>query len=120
MSVCVGLHQPDMVYEHHTLCVCVCVCLLSCIQLCATPRTVTHQAPLSMGFPRQQHWSGLPFPLSGDLPDSGIEPRSPAMAGGFLTTEPDPGSFTLAERTFEMGSWLSRASHVTLSEECPV
>ena len=73
-----------------------------------------------MGFPRQEHWSGLPFPLPGDLPDSGIEPGSPALAGGFLTTEPDPGSFSLAERTFETGPWLSRASHVTLSKECPV
>ena len=48
------------------------------------------QAPLSMGFPRQEHWSGLPFPSRGDPPDSGIEPRSPALAGRFLTTEP-PG-----------------------------
>ena len=60
------------------------------------------------------------MPLPGDLPDAGIEPGSPAWAGGFLTTEPDPGSFSLTERTFETGPWLSRASHVTLSEECPV
>ena len=44
----------------------------------ATPRTIAHQAPLSMGFPRQEHWSGLPFPSPGDLPDPGIEPVSPA------------------------------------------
>ena len=42
------------------------------------PRTVAHQAPLSMGFPRQGYWSGLPFPSPGDLPDPGIEPVSPA------------------------------------------
>ena len=48
------------------------------------------QASLSMGFPRQEYWSGLPCPLPGDLPDPGIEPPSPAMVGGFFTTEP-PG-----------------------------
>ena len=45
---------------------------------------------MSMGFPKQEYWSGLPFPSPGDLPDPGIEPRSPAWAGGFFTTEP-PG-----------------------------
>ena len=43
-----------------------------------------------MGFPRQEYWSGLPFPAPGDLPDPGIEPVSPALAGGLFTTEP-PG-----------------------------
>ena len=52
-----------------------------------TPRTVVHQAFLSMGFLRQEYWSGWPFPFPGDLPDSGIKPRSPALAGGFFTTE---------------------------------
>ena len=52
--------------------------------------TEASQPPLSMGFLRQEYWSGLPFPLSGDLPDPGIEPSSPALAGGFFTTEP-PG-----------------------------
>ena len=48
------------------------------------------QAPLSLGFSRQEYWSGLPFPPPGDLPDSGIESTSPAscILGGFLTTEP--------------------------------
>ena len=58
-----------------------------------TPWTVAHQAPLSMEFSRQEYWSGLPFPPRGDLPDPGIEavlPVSPALAGGFFTTEP-PG-----------------------------
>ena len=45
----------------------------------ATPQTVAYQAPLSMGFSRQEYWSGLPFPAPGDLPDPGIEPRSPAL-----------------------------------------
>ena len=53
-----------------------------------TPRTVADQAPLSLGFARQEYWSGLPFPSPGDLPfDPGIKPASPAFAGGFLPTE---------------------------------
>ena len=56
----------------------------------ATPWTVACQAPLSMEFSRQEYWSGLPFPPPGDLPDLGIELVSPALAGGFFTTEP-PG-----------------------------
>ena len=51
--------------------------LLSCVWLFATPRTVAYQASLSMGFSRQKYWSGLLFPSPGDLPDPGIEPRSP-------------------------------------------
>ena len=53
----------------------------------ATPRTVAHQAPLSMGFLKQEYWSGLPFSFPGDLPDLRIEPASPALAGRFFTTE---------------------------------
>ena len=53
----------------------------------ATPWTVAHQASLSIGFPRQECWSGLPFPSPGDLPDSGIELTSPALTGRFSTTE---------------------------------
>ena len=55
-----------------------------------TPWTITHQAPLSVGFPRQEYWSGLSFPPPGDLPKPGIQPVSPELAGGFFTTEP-PG-----------------------------
>ena len=68
-----------------------CVHSLSRVQLFATPWTVAHQAPLCMGFSRQEHWSGLPFLSPGDLPDPGIErrsPVSPALADGFFTTEP--------------------------------
>ena len=71
------------------VCVCVCVCMLSRVQLFATPWTLAHQAPLSMGFSRQEHWSGSPFPSPGDLPDPGIEPASLAslaLEGGFFTT----------------------------------
>ena len=56
-----------------------------------TPCTVARQAPLSMGFPWQKYWSGLPFPPPGDLPDPGIEPTSPVFfvfTGGFFTTMP--------------------------------
>ena len=60
------------------------MCVLSCVWLIATPWTVAHEAPLSMGFPRQDYWSRLPFPTTGDLPDPGIEPASPALAGGFF------------------------------------
>ena len=55
-----------------------------------TPWTIAYQAPLSMGFHRQEYWSGLLFPSPGDLPNTGTELPSPALAGGFFTTEP-PG-----------------------------
>ena len=61
---------------------------LSRVQLFATPWTVAYQAPPSMGFSRQEYWSGLPFPSPGDLPDPGIEPRSPALEADALTSEP--------------------------------
>ena len=81
--------------QHRTqgerMCCCWCGGLaLSCLTF-VTPWSVAHQAPLSMRFPRQEYWSGLPFPSPGDLPDPGIEPRSLALqvisciAGGFFT-----------------------------------
>ena len=57
----------------------------SCIQLFVTPWTVALQAPLSMGFSRPEYWSGLPCPPPGDLPDPGIKPGSPVLAGRFFT-----------------------------------
>ena len=63
---------------------------LSRVRLFATPLTVAHRAPLSMGFSRQEHWSGLPFPSPGDLPDPGIELASPALQADALPSEP-PG-----------------------------
>ena len=65
-----------------------CVCLV--VSSSATPWTVAFQASLSMGFSRLEHWSGLPFPSSGDLPDPGIKPSSPALQVGSLLSEP-PG-----------------------------
>ena len=60
---------------------------LSRVRLFATPWSVAYQAPLSMGFSRQEYWSGLPFPSPGDLPDPGIEPGSPALQADTLTSE---------------------------------
>ena len=64
--------------------------LLSRVPLFATPWTVAYQAPPSMGFSRQEYWSGLPFPSPGDLPDPGIKPRSPTFQADALPAEP-PG-----------------------------
>ena len=64
--------------------------LLSHVRLFATPWTVTYQASPSIGFSRQEYWSGLPFPSPGDLPDPGIKPRSPTLEADALTSEP-PG-----------------------------
>ena len=63
---------------------------LSHVQLFATLWTVAYQAFPSMGFSRQEYWSGLPFPSPGDLPNPGIKPRSPALEADALTSEP-PG-----------------------------
>ena len=70
------------------MCVSVHVCVLSRFRLFVTLWTVAHPASLTMGFPRQEYWSGLPFSSSEDLPDPGIERASPKLAGGFFTTEP--------------------------------
>ena len=72
-----GVIIPSLLFSHS-------------VWLYAIPWTVAHQAPLSMGFLMQEHWSGLPFPSTGDLPNPGIKPMSPALAGGSLTAEP-PG-----------------------------
>ena len=63
---------------------------LSRVRLFVTPWTVDYQASLSMGLSRQEYWSRLPFPSPGDLPDPGLEPRSPALEADTLTSEP-PG-----------------------------
>ena len=55
--------------------------LLSCVQLFATPWTVAHQAPLSMGFSRQEYWSGLPLPSPGDIPDTRDRTQVSCIAG---------------------------------------
>ena len=63
---------------------------LSHVQLSATLRTVAYQAPPSLGFYRQEYWSGFPFPAPGDLPNPGIEPGSAALQSEALSSEP-PG-----------------------------
>ena len=70
-----------------------CYCLVTklCLTLFATPWTTTHQAPLFMGFPKQEYWNGLPFPFPGDIPDSGVKPRSLALPADSLPSEP-PGN----------------------------
>ena len=84
------------------------VCSLrSCVRLCATLRTAARQAPLSTELSRQEHWSGLPRPPPGDLPDSGTEPTSqvsPALAGGLLTTKP-PGKPQLHYTPLNIDIW---------------
>ena len=62
--------------------------MCACTQLCPTLWTVAHQAPLSMGFPRQEYWSGVPFSSPEDLPDPGNESESPALQADSLLTEP--------------------------------
>ena len=70
---------------------CVSVCVLSGIQLFVTPKTVAPSTPLSMGFLRQEYWSGLPFSLPGGLPNLRIKPESPASPAGRFFTSVPPG-----------------------------
>ena len=67
--------------------------LLSHVQLFVTPWTIAHHVPLSMGFSRQEYWSGLPFLSPGDLPDPGIEPGSPALQTDSLLYELQGSSY---------------------------
>ena len=65
-------------------------CVSSVMSDSGTPWTIAYQAPLSMGFSRQEYWSGLPCPPPGDLPNPGtgpVSPESPALTGGFFTME---------------------------------
>ena len=85
------------------------LCMLSRysrVCLFATPWTLARQAPLLMGFSRQEYWSGLPCPPPGDLPDPGIEPASltsPALAGGFFTTGGFPGGSGSKASAYNVG-----------------
>ena len=70
-----------------------------------TPGTVSRQVPLSMGFPRQEYWRGLPFPSPWDLPNPGIEPRSPALQADSLPAEPPAKlafAYVLSTAAFEI------------------
>ena len=74
----------------------------------ATPWTVAYQAPLSMGFSRQQCWSGLPFPSPGDLPNPGIKPGSPTLQAGALPSEP-PGKPHMDHSLVQLSETMSHA-----------
>ena len=76
--------------------------MLSRVRLFVTPWTVAHQAPLSMGFSRQEYWSGLPFPSPGDLRDPGMEPRSPALQADALPSEPPGMSINIKPYSFNL------------------
>ena len=94
--------------------------ILSGILLLATPWTVAQQAPLSMGFPRQEYWSALPFPSPGELPDPGTEAvslPSPALSGGFFPTVP-PGD-PLGQLAGQLMSGR-RFPATPVTVECPV
>ena len=80
--------------------------LLSCIQLFATMWTVAHQALPFIEFSRQEYWSGLPFPSPGDLPNPGMEPRSPALRADASPSEP-PGNPLRSEERLEFESTKS-------------
>ena len=88
----VAVYQKLTQHCKLSVCVCVCVCVsLSHVRLFVTPWTAVRQASLSMGVSRhEEYWSGLPFPPPGDLPDPGMEPRSPPMQADSLPFEP-PG-----------------------------
>ena len=81
---------------------------LSGVRLFATPRTVAYQAPLSMGFSRQEYWSGLPCSSPGDLPDPGIKPGSPALQTDSLPAEL-PGKPIVGHNV--RGSTLTETAH---------
>ena len=88
---------------------------LSHVGLFATPWTVAYQASLSMGFSRQEYWSGLPFPSPGDLPDPGIEPRFPALEADALTSILSPGD--LPDPGIEPGSPALQAGPIPAGTE---
>ena len=128
-STCLDAHKGNLELENRVRCyylwpqgpqllrdwACACAQLLSCVWFFATPWTVVHQAPVSMEFFRQEYTSGLPLPSPEYLPDSGIKPTSPALAGGFITTPSD--NFILFafnhQASFES---LSKSSLITFTQ----
>ena len=88
-----------------------CCCLVAklCLTLFATPWPIAHYTSLSMGFPRPEYWSGLP----GDVPNLGLEPASPALAGGFCNPEPPqkPPANVIHRNTLWNPQWLSNQRH---------
>ena len=85
------------------------------VWLFATPWTTAYQAPVSMGFSRQEYWSGLPCPSPGDLPDPGIEPKSPVLASRFFAT-----NTTWEAQVIHLGTqWIDRTPEFSLEAICP-
>ena len=109
--VCLSTGSPaEPKWLHVILCV---GSVTSVMSLCVTPWTVGCQAPLSMGFSRKEHWSGLSFPPPGDLPDSGTEhisPASPEVAGRFFTCWAIRGSPMSFKVRFKL--WTYRHAHI--------
>ena len=98
------------------LCACVCLSPFSRVRLFLTPWTASHQAPLSMGFSRQEYWSGVPFPPPGDLPNLGMEPQplmSSAMAGRFFITSASWG----LQRCKRCCSLMRSGSHTEIDKK---
>ena len=102
---------------------------LSDVRLFAIPCTIAYQAPPSMGFSRQECWSGLPFPSPGDLPDPEIEPGSPPLQADTLPSEPGPNgceSWTIKKSehrridAFELWCWRRLLSPLDSKEIQPV
>ena len=88
--------------------------LLNLVRLFTTPWTIACQVPLSMGFPRQECWNRLPFPSPGFLPDPGIKLASPALVGGFFTTEPPGKPHFSSQNSFNRNNklfWTPHTSH---------
>ena len=86
--------------------------LLSRVQLFATPGTVTYEAPPSMGFSRQEYWSGLPFHSPGDLPDPGMEAGSPALQPGALPSESSGATLCSLSSVISSGALLTHVCFV--------
>ena len=102
-----------ILYTNVCVCVCVCAQLPSCVWLFGIPWTVACQAPLSMGFSRQEYWSGFPFPPPGDLPHPGIEPRSPTLQVDSLPAEPQgkPKNTRVGSLSLLQGIFLTQESN---------
>ena len=83
------------------------------VQLFATPWTVAYQAPLSMGFSRQEYWSGLPCPPPGDCPNPGIKPGSPTLQADSLLSEPPekPKNTGMGSLFLLQGNFLTQESN---------
>ena len=89
--------------------------LLNHVQLFATPQTAAHQAPLSMGFCRQEYWSRVPFPPPGDLPDPGIEPMSPALQADSLLLSHLRSPHLYIGLIISFGLWMQSAKNYCLN-----